>query len=68
MTMDFSIDLRKRMTGTLESLKKDFNSLRTGRASTALLDNVMVDMKVIYHVYDPTTNKRRYRFRGNDKT
>lgn len=44
MTMDFSIDLKRRMTGTLESLKKDFNSLRTGRASTALLDNVVVDV------------------------
>lgn len=44
MTTDFSVDLKRRMTSTLESLKKDFNSLRTGRASTALLDNVVVEI------------------------
>jgi ribosome recycling factor len=44
MMMDFATDLRRRMASTLESLKKDFNSLRTGRASTALLDNVVVDV------------------------
>lgn len=44
MTMEFSTDLKRRMANTLESLKKDFNSLRTGRASTSLLDNVMVEV------------------------
>ena len=40
-------ELRKkttdRMDGALEALKKDFASIRTGRASLALLDGIMVD-------------------------
>ncbi len=36
-------DLEKRMTGALNSLKHDFNSLRTGRASASMLDAIMVD-------------------------
>ena len=36
-------DLRRRMGGAVNSLKEDFIGLRTGRASTALLDTVMVD-------------------------
>ena len=32
-----------RVQKTVESLKKDFSGLRTGRASTALLDSIMVD-------------------------
>lgn len=36
-------DLRRRMEGALEALKKEFSGLRTGRASTNLLDPVMVD-------------------------
>jgi ribosome recycling factor len=36
-------DLRRRMDGALEALKKEFAGLRTGRASTSLLDPVMVD-------------------------
>jgi len=36
-------DLEKRMAGALNSLKHDFNSLRTGRASASMLDAVMVD-------------------------
>jgi ribosome recycling factor len=36
-------DLRRRMDGALEALKKEFSGLRTGRASTNLLDPVMVD-------------------------
>ncbi len=40
-------ELRKktaeRMHGALDSLKKDFGSIRTGRASLALLDGIMVD-------------------------
>jgi len=36
-------DLEKRMAGALSSLKHDFNSLRTGRASASMLDAVMVD-------------------------
>jgi len=36
-------DLEKRMAGALSSLKHDFNSLRTGRASASMLDAVLVD-------------------------
>jgi ribosome recycling factor len=36
-------DLRRRMTGALEAVKKEFGSLRTGRASASLLDSIMVD-------------------------
>ena len=36
-------DLERRMDSTLESLKKDFAGLRTGRATTSLLDPIMVE-------------------------
>lgn len=36
-------DTKTRMDKTLEALKKDFSGLRTGRASTALLEGIMVD-------------------------
>ena len=36
-------DAKTRMDKTLEALKKDFSGLRTGRASVALLEGVMVD-------------------------
>jgi ribosome recycling factor len=36
-------ELEKRMDGALEALKKEFAGLRTGRASTSLLDPVMVE-------------------------
>ncbi|HMK55873.1 MAG TPA: ribosome recycling factor [Dissulfurispiraceae bacterium] len=32
-----------RMTGAIESLKKDFGSIRTGRASLSLLDGIKID-------------------------
>lgn len=35
--------LRKRMEGALKTLAHEFSGLRTGRASTNLLDSVMVD-------------------------
>lgn len=34
---------KQRMEGALDALRKDFAGLRTGRASTSLLDPVMVD-------------------------
>jgi ribosome recycling factor len=37
-------DLKRRMQGALDSLKHDLAGLRTGRASTALLDPVNVDV------------------------
>ena len=36
-------DLRRRMNGAINSLKDEFIGLRTGRASTALLDTLKVD-------------------------
>jgi len=35
-------DIQRRMTGAVDALKHDLGGLRTGRASTALLDPVMV--------------------------
>lgn len=41
---DFDIeDLRRRMTGAVNVLKKEFAGLRTGRASAALLDPIVVN-------------------------
>jgi len=40
--IDFD-DLQRRMDGALEALRKEFGSLRTGRASPSLLDTVVVD-------------------------
>ncbi|MEN3971515.1 ribosome recycling factor [Sphingomicrobium sp. XHP0235] len=37
-------DVSRRMSGAVESLKGDLSGLRTGRASTALLDPVQVDV------------------------
>ncbi len=40
---DFKLsDYRKRMDGALDSLRKDFAGLRTGRANAALLDGITV--------------------------
>jgi ribosome recycling factor len=36
-------DLRRRMEGAFEALRKEFSGLRTGRASASLLDPVMVE-------------------------
>jgi ribosome recycling factor len=36
-------DLRRRMDGAIEALRKEFAGLRTGRASTSLLDQIMVE-------------------------
>lgn len=37
-------DIQRRMTGAVEALKHDLAGLRTGRASTALLDPVQVEV------------------------
>ena len=37
-------DLQRRMDGSIDNLSKEFGGLRTGRASTSLLDPVMVDV------------------------
>jgi ribosome recycling factor len=36
-------DIKRRMSGAVDALKHDFGGLRTGRASTSLLDPVLVD-------------------------
>jgi ribosome recycling factor len=36
-------DLKRRMDGAIESLRKEFGGLRTGRASASLLDPIKVD-------------------------
>ncbi|HQS95208.1 MAG: ribosome recycling factor [Novosphingobium sp. 16-62-11] len=38
------VDLERRMKGAVESLKSDLSGLRTGRANTALLDPVTVEV------------------------
>jgi ribosome recycling factor len=40
---DVKSDIKRRMDSAIEVLKKEFNGLRTGRASSSLLDPVMVD-------------------------
>ena len=42
--MTFNIaDLKQKMDSSIDVLKKEFSGLRTGRASTSLLDPIMVD-------------------------
>ncbi len=41
--MDFS-DYERRMQGAVDALHKEFQGLRTGRASTNLLDNIVVEV------------------------
>ncbi len=36
-------DLKRRMTGAVQSLRNDLSGLRTGRASPSLLDPITVD-------------------------
>lgn len=42
MTLDKN-DLKRRMEGSLEQLRTEFQGLRTGRASTSMLETVMVE-------------------------
>jgi ribosome recycling factor len=43
MALDKS-DIEKRMNGAIDALKSEFGGLRAGRASTSLLDTVVVDV------------------------
>ncbi len=43
MKDDILSELHENMTGSTEALKKEFKRIRTGRASTALLDGIKVD-------------------------
>lgn len=36
-------DITRRMDGAIDALRKEFSGLRTGRASTALLDSIVVE-------------------------
>ena len=39
--IEFDLDnIEKRMQGALEAVQGDFQSLRTGRASASILDNI----------------------------
>ncbi|MEE9272273.1 MAG: ribosome recycling factor [Robiginitomaculum sp.] len=42
LEFDFA-DIKRRMDGAITALKSEFSSLRTGRAHTAILDNITVD-------------------------
>ena len=43
MKAEILSDLRQKMNKAIDALKKDFRKIRTGRASTALLDGIKVD-------------------------
>jgi ribosome recycling factor len=43
MVKELLDDAKRRMDGAIEALRVEFNTVRTGRASTALLDRVTVD-------------------------
>jgi ribosome recycling factor len=40
---DFLADCERRMDKTIETTRQEFNTVRTGRASTALLDRIVID-------------------------
>lgn len=42
MSFDLA-EMKRKMEATVESLKKDFSGLRTGRANTGMLDPIVVD-------------------------
>lgn len=44
MSEDFDLkEIKRRMDGAIAALRTEFSGLRTGRAHTALLDNIMVE-------------------------
>ena len=53
LNLDIS-DIEKRMSGAITSLKNDFLSLRTGRASSSMLDPVVVEVLSLIHISEPT--------------
>ncbi len=50
---DFLADCVRRMDGSIEHMRTEFNGVRTGRASTALLDRIALDY---YGVPTPLNN------------
>ena len=43
MKKEILSELRQKMTNTVEALERDFKKIRTGRASTALLEGIKVN-------------------------
>mgnify|MGYP001080623027 CR=1 FL=1 len=43
MTKDVINDMKDHMTKTIDALRRDYQKIRTGRASTSLLDDIKVD-------------------------
>ena len=57
MNEEFDVEnIKKRMNGALESVKNDFKSLRTGRASSSILDNITVAVSYT-HLTLPTNRE-----------
>ena len=52
-------DLRRRMDGAVEVLRKEFAGLRTGRASASLLEPVMVEAYGNPHAAEPGRHRQR---------
>jgi ribosome recycling factor len=50
-------DINRRMHGALEVLKHDLGGLRTGRASTALLDPIQVDPRSVSSISSLRTGR-----------
>jgi ribosome recycling factor len=50
---DFLADCERRMDRSIETIRSEFNSVRTGRASTALLDRIVLDY---YGTQTPLSN------------
>ena len=46
-------DIQRRMHGAVEALKHDLGGLRTGRASTTLLDPIQVEVYGAQHAAEP---------------
>jgi ribosome recycling factor len=43
LTDELIVDARERMDKSVEAIRSEFGSVRTGRASPALLDRIVVD-------------------------
>jgi ribosome recycling factor len=52
-------DIVRRMDGAVENLKNEFGGLRTGRASTSMLDPVMVEVYGSKMPLNQVGNRRR---------
>lgn len=63
MTDDIFSELEDKMNKTIQSLKKDFQSIRTGRANASILDRIEIDYygtpTAVKHVANITTPDAR---------